>query len=71
MRYKLEVWVNGNPSSIYRDNDTDNLVKIFKEDWDEYEGGRRELYLYQDGIELSDEEIFGLGFVVKGERNDE
>ena len=66
MKYKLEVWVNGNPSAIYRDNDIENLVKIFKEDWDEYEDGRCEIYLYKDGCELSDEEIFELGFVITG-----
>ena len=67
MRYKLEVWVNGDPRSTYRDNDICNLVKIFKEDWGEYEGGRCEIYLYKDNCELSDEEIFELGFVIKGE----
>ena len=67
MKYKLEVWVNGDPSATYRDNDIESLVKIFKEDWDEYEGGRYEIYLYRDGRELSDEEILELGFIVKGE----
>ena len=68
--YKLEVWVNGNPSSTYRDSDIENLVKIFKEDWDEHEGGRREIYLYKDDRELSDEEILELGFIVKENEND-
>lgn len=65
--YRLEVWVDGNPSATYRDNDIENLFKTFEEDWSEYEGGRCETYLYKDDRELSDEEILELGFVVKGE----
>lgn len=63
MRYRLEVWVHGNPSASYEDDDIQTLVEIFKEDWSyEYERGGCAIYVYDDCRELSIDEEYELGF---------
>lgn len=61
MRYRVEVWRHGDPSSIYEDNDINALVQVYKEDWGAEEG-ECTIYVYEDGRELSVEEEHALGF---------
>lgn len=61
MKYRLEVWVYGDPRAIYHDNDIDSLVQTYKEDWGD-ERGTHIIYVYEDGHELSIDEEYELGF---------
>lgn len=58
MKYKVSVWRNGDPCATYEDNELEALVEVCKEDWvEEFANGRFEFYVYDDGIEISDEEF--------------
>ena len=58
MKYKVSVWRNGEPLAAYRDNDIQSLVKICKDDFEyEFTSGRFEFYVYENDIEISDEEF--------------
>lgn len=63
MKYKVLVWCNGEPCAAYEDDDIQSLVEVCKEDWEyEFANGRFEFYVYEDDIEISDEEFrFALG----------
>ena len=63
MKYRVDVWKNGEPCSTYRDDEMQYLVKVCKEDWsEEFANGRFEFYVYEDDVELSDEEERTLRF---------
>ena len=64
MRYKISVWCNGEPLATYEDDKIQSLVQACKEDWAyEFSNGRFEFYVYEDDIEISDEEFrLALGF---------
>ena len=58
MEYKVSVWVNGEPCSTYKDDNLESLVKVCKEDWSyEFANGRFSFYVYENDIEISDEEF--------------
>lgn len=65
MKYRVSVWCNGDPCATYEDNKIQPLVEICKEDWGyEFTNARFEFYVYEDDIEISDEEFrlkLGLG----------
>lgn len=64
MRYRVSVWRNGEPLAAYEDDEIQSLIEVCKEDWEyEFTNGRFEFYVYEDGIEISDEEFrLALGF---------
>ena len=58
MRYRVSVWRNGEPLAIYEDDEIQSLIKVCKEDWEyEFTNGRFEFYVYENDIEISDEEF--------------
>ena len=58
MKYKVEVWSNGEFCSTYKDDDIQSLVAVCKEDWEyEFSNARLEFYVYEDDIEISDEDF--------------
>ena len=58
MKYKVSVWRNGEPCATYEDDDIQSLAQTCKEDWEyEFASGRFEFYVYENDIEISDEEF--------------
>ena len=63
MKYRVDIWKNGEPCSTYRDDEIQSLAKMCKEDWsEELSNGRFEFYVYENGVELSDEAEHTLRF---------
>ena len=63
MKYRIEIWQYHNMTESYESDNIDNVLQWYKVNWRCcYELDGCTFYLYKDGIELSWNEEYRLGF---------
>lgn len=63
MKYKIEIWRYLSVIDTYESDNIADLIKWYKTNWYYiYESGECSFIVYENGIELSFEEEYQLGF---------
>ena len=61
--YKIEIWQRQSLVEVYEQDDIQNILAWFKWYWfDVSEKGDCAIYVYKNGIEMTFEELYELGF---------
>lgn len=61
--YKIEIWQYHDMVETYEDDDAKEVLRWYKANWQYcYDCGGCAFNIYIDGVELSFEEEYGLGF---------
>lgn len=61
--YKIEIWQRRSLVEVYEQDDIQNILAWFKWYWfDVSEKGDCAIYVYKNGIEMTFEELYELGF---------
>ena len=64
--YKIEIWQHRSLSEVYEADDIQDILAWFKWYWyGEYDCGCCAFTVYKNGIELSFDELWELGFIKK------
>ena len=63
MKYKIEIWQYHIIAETYESDDLTDILSWFRSEWlSAYDMGYCSFNVYEDGRELSFDELYGLGF---------